>query len=74
MMRLTLGIVSETLFGADARADAAMVSHAIDVFMDRTLGIAGTGLNLPRAIPTPGNRRFSQPDGRCPEQVAEHAE
>jgi cytochrome P450 len=60
MMRLTLGIVSETLFGADARTESDRVSEAIDVFMERTLGIGGTGLNFPGVIPTPGNRRFAR--------------
>jgi cytochrome P450 len=60
MMRLTLGIVSETLFGGDAREDALRVSGAVDVFMERTLGIWGTGLNLPAALPTPANRRYTR--------------
>jgi cytochrome P450 len=60
MMRLTLGIVSETLFGADAREDARQVSRTVDVFMERALGIWGTGFNLPVAVPTPANRRFGR--------------
>jgi cytochrome P450 len=63
MMRLTLGIVSATLFGADARDDAKPVAHAIDVFMERTLGIWGSGFNLPPALPTPGNLRFRRATG-----------
>jgi cytochrome P450 len=60
MMRLTLGIVSEALFGENARDEAKRVSADIDVLMERALGIAGTGFNLPSFVPTSLNRRFSR--------------
>ena len=53
MMRLTLEIVAETLFGTDIGDDAVRIAHALEVYTDVYRGICGTGIRLPMWIPTP---------------------
>ena len=55
MMRLTLDIVAETLFGTDVTGSAAVIRAALDAAMDH---FSGYGVLIPFAIPTPSNRRF----------------
>jgi cytochrome P450 len=57
MMRLTLDIVAETLFGADVGAAAEKIGTALEVLMAR---FAGYSALLPMWLPTPGNRRMRQ--------------
>lgn len=58
MMRLTLRIAAETLFGADVSSDAAAVGRALNAvladFNERLYAL----LPLPEWIPTPANRRL----------------
>ena len=59
MMTLTLRIVARALFGSGiSDADAGRVETAIAEIMRRYLGIFGSGIVLPLAVPTPGARRF----------------
>ena len=62
MMRLSLGIVARTLFGADSDADAAEVENAVNVITARfrmEFPIPTSWrLLLPAWTPTPANRRF----------------
>ena len=60
MLRITLGVVSRTLFGTDASDSAERIGKAIEEIMERYLGIGGTGFALPKNWPTPGNRRFKR--------------
>lgn len=55
MMRLTLDVVAETLFGTDVRLVSEQIGTAVDAFTKR---FSGFRVFLPLSIPTPGNRRF----------------
>lgn len=57
MMRLTLDIVAETLFGADVGGAAHRIGSALEALMDR---FAGYEAILPAWLPTPGNRRIAR--------------
>jgi cytochrome P450 len=57
MMRLTLDIVAETLFGADVGGAAERIGNALEVLMER---FAGYGVLVPPWIPTPGNVRIKR--------------
>ena len=57
LMRLTLLIAAEVLFGADMTDDVLEIKRAVDVYMELALGIGQTGIRIPMAIPTPGNIR-----------------
>lgn len=62
MMRLSLGIVARTLFGADSDADADDVENAVNVITERFCMEfpipTSWKLLLPAWTPTPANRRF----------------
>jgi cytochrome P450 len=55
MMRLTLDIVAETLFGTDVGLVAKQIESALDVFMERFSGIR---IYVPLSLPLPRNLRF----------------
>ncbi len=55
MMRLTLDIVAETLFGTDVTDSAAPIRAAVDAALEH---FSGYGVLIPLAVPTPSNRRF----------------
>jgi cytochrome P450 len=57
MMRLTLDIVAETLFGADVGGAAGEIATALEELMQR---FAGIGALIPPWLPTPGNRRVAR--------------
>ncbi|MEZ4238853.1 MAG: cytochrome P450 [Myxococcota bacterium] len=59
MMRLTLDIVSRTLFGHDIGADAALVADRLDRLMDTSRGVANTGFLLPQWVPSRQNARHA---------------
>ncbi len=62
MMRVTMTIVAETLFGTEVSANAEQVGHAISDLMEafvRVLGLAAR-FQPPAWIPTPGNRRLQR--------------
>jgi cytochrome P450 len=58
MMRLTYTIVGRALFSADVAADAEKVEHAMEVLLAHTYRRLERIIDLPEALPTPGNRRF----------------
>lgn len=55
MMRLTLDIVAETLFGADVGSDAGRIGNGLETLMAR---FAGIGAFIPPWFPSPGNFRM----------------
>lgn len=57
MMRLTLDIVAETLFGTDVGSAAEEIATALEELMER---FAGIGALIPPWLPTPGNRRVKR--------------
>jgi cytochrome P450 len=61
MMRLTLGIVAESLFGADLGADADRFSAALTAVLQRFgQRIASPAFLIPEWVPTAGNRRYAR--------------
>jgi cytochrome P450 len=54
MMRLTLDIVAETLFGTNVGPAAHQISEALEVMMERFQGFRSL---IPLWVPTPGSRR-----------------
>jgi cytochrome P450 len=57
VMRLTLDIVAETLFGADVGGAAGRIGTALEVMMDRFSGFSAI---LPGWLPTPANRKLTR--------------
>jgi cytochrome P450 len=57
MMRLTLDIVAETLFGTDVGGAAEEIGAALETLLRR---FAGFGTLVPPWLPTPGNRRMAR--------------
>ncbi|MCI0398005.1 MAG: cytochrome P450 [Chloroflexi bacterium] len=60
MMRLTLVIVGETLFGADISDETSEIGQALTEAMLWFNRRIGSPLALPEKIPTPANRRFQK--------------
>ena len=60
MMRLTLRIAARTLFGHDIDGASDRVGRALAVFMDVYLGVGGTGIKIPKWVPTPANLRAAK--------------
>jgi cytochrome P450 len=58
MMRLTLRIVTRTLFSTDSDADADAVGHAMTVAIDHVNEYADAIIRIPPWVPTPKNLRF----------------
>lgn len=59
MMRLTLDIVSRTLFGADVSDEAQTIAHATSLAQERfNRRITSFAFLLPETLPTPGNLAF----------------
>lgn len=58
MMRLTLGVAGEALFGVDLGAHADAVGRALAVILRHTAARLNAPLPLPLWLPTPGNRRY----------------
>jgi cytochrome P450 len=57
LMRLTLHIVTETLFGADLTEDAEALGRALGDLMDDYAGMSELMMRLPAWVPLPGVRR-----------------
>ncbi len=64
MMRLTLEIVADTLFGADVSDDADGVGAALTVVMDTFMTRLRTLFLVPEVLPTPGNVRLRRAQRR----------
>ncbi|HEY2587434.1 MAG TPA: cytochrome P450 [Tepidisphaeraceae bacterium] len=60
MMRLTLRIACETLFGADVCPDPDAVGRALGEAMESLVDRAQGSLPLPGWVPSPANRRFNR--------------
>jgi cytochrome P450 len=61
MMRLTLEIVAQALFGADVADEAARVGAALTAALERFgQRMSSLLVLLPENTPTPGNRRFER--------------
>ena len=58
MSRLTLEIVSRTLFGTLPSAEFEEIGDALAVIMRRFSGRGGIMFQIPERVPTPANRRF----------------
>jgi cytochrome P450 len=58
MVRLTLSIVAQTLFGVQVGAEADEVSDALQVFLEQFRKQVDTGLLIPDWLPTLGNLRL----------------
>jgi enediyne biosynthesis protein E7 len=58
MMRLTYTVVGRTLFSADVSGDAEEVEEAMAVLLAHTYGRLERIVDIPLAVPTPGNLRF----------------
>jgi cytochrome P450 len=60
MMRLTLRIVTRTLFSTDSDADADAVGQAMTVAIDHVNEYADAIIRIPTWVPTPKNLRFGR--------------
>jgi cytochrome P450 len=60
MMRLTLRIVTRTLFSTDSDADADAVGHAMSVAIEHVNEYADALIRIPPWVPTPKNLRFGR--------------
>lgn len=60
MMRLTLDIVAQTLFGTDIGDDAERIAHGLEVYTEVYRGVCGTGIRLPMWVPLPMHLRAKQ--------------
>lgn len=64
MMRLTLAIVSKTLFDADVESEASEIGAAITTLMEGWPRLMSPFYNLLRRLPLPSNRRGEQARAR----------
>ena len=69
MMRVTLDIVAETLFGAVVRDDAALVAHTVEVIQKRYEGLFGSGLLLDVRLPLPIHIRMRRAVAKVDEML-----
>ena len=60
MMRLTLGIVAETLFGTDATANAEVVGNALEIVSEQFSSQGGISQLLDNLFPTPNYLKFEK--------------
>lgn len=58
MMRLTLSVVSSTLFSADVSADARRIGESVSFLIADTNRRIDSAITLPLAVPTKNNRAF----------------
>ncbi len=60
LMRITLNNLSATIFGTNIGEREELVHHAAEVFLADFKFRFESGINLPRWIPTPAQRKFSR--------------
>jgi cytochrome P450 len=60
MMRVTLDVITRTMFGADVTREAGMVGTAMTVLTRYAFAQAGNPFSVPPWIPTRRNREFHQ--------------
>ncbi len=58
MMRLTLGVAGQTLFGVDLGRAADDIGRDLPVVLNHVLGRMNSVVPLPLWVPTPANRRY----------------
>lgn len=58
MMRFTLGVACQTLFGAETRPNSDVVGQAMQTAMESLVHWAQGAIPLPQWVPTPVNLRF----------------
>ncbi|SNZ14958.1 Cytochrome P450 [Natronoarchaeum philippinense] len=59
MMSLTVEIAAQALFDVDIRAQEEAIGEALETVMDRASSSIRRPVDVPRWVPTPGNRRFN---------------
>lgn len=70
MEKVTLGSVSRALFGTDATTEVAPIVQATDELSQITVRRGMAPFTVPRALPTPGNRRIRVLEGDLRERTA----
>jgi cytochrome P450 len=60
MMRVTLDVITRTMFGADVTREAGMVGTAMTVLTRYAFAQAGNPFSVPPWVPTRSNREFHQ--------------
>ncbi len=60
MMRLTLNIVSRTLFDAEMDANAGRVNEALTAVLHASNDVMNSGFIIPQWVPIPRNRRIAK--------------
>ncbi|MFD2369177.1 cytochrome P450 [Brevibacillus sp. GCM10020057] len=58
MMKVTLAIITETMFGKSVKENADEIRHAIDVGLKYVANKASSFIDIPLSVPTRNNRRF----------------
>ncbi|EJL47363.1 cytochrome P450 [Brevibacillus agri] len=58
MMRVTLAIITETMFGKSIKEGADKIGHAIDVGLKYVANKASSFIDIPLSVPTKSNRQF----------------
>ena len=69
MMRLTMEIVTHTLFNVDVASDAEKVSSALSILVEPFSSQATLKWILDNRLPTPGNRRFNRTAAQLDEVI-----
>lgn len=60
MMKVTLAIITETMFGKGIKDGADKIGHAIDVGLNYIANKASSIIDIPLSIPTRRNREFAE--------------
>jgi cytochrome P450 len=60
MASISLGVISEALFGEDLGPEKSRLLHATHDFQESGSAIINSGLLLPRWLPTPKNRKLAK--------------
>ncbi|GED29784.1 cytochrome P450 [Brevibacillus centrosporus] len=58
MMKVTLAIITETMFGKSVKEGASEIGHAIDVGLRYVANKASSFIDIPLSVPTRSNREF----------------
>src|SRR5581483_9776449 len=60
LLRVTLRILGECMFGVDISADADAIGRSVTVVIEAAIARARGCFNVPRKIPSPANQRFRE--------------
>ncbi|MGG4440372.1 cytochrome P450 [Brevibacillus fortis] len=58
MMKVTLAIITETMFGKTVKEGADQIGHAIDVGLKYVANKSSSFIDIPLSVPTKSNREF----------------